>query len=493
MYGKAALPASYRKLTLMKKLSFFLLCFFSCYASAQTKPELDIFNGLMYAPADMQELKKMADSLSVEFRQCKGPFSYAAWHQAPALRIEWKTKQPIETLISDLEKNTDLKTLKARYGHWITKEPSAALVAHNNREYLAGNANGFDVVNREEKKLITWNQLPRGGWVYRTSGMLSKEGAFNIVTAWQLQKPFQARAIPETYGQLITYVDCLVDNKTPLTLHRERTINPMESLLKLKQYVIGKRGVRVLLMEDFTDRELENYVCAHYGDDETIRRYTDEILLADIEGYSMDYLDDVADEVVPKEKLLELTRSAEVVGFCSMDESPRIHARKIAMLASQTHQWPVFIKAHLNIMNDYMDRRSDGSYAQAGRKTYLKELELLNINTTDLLLGSTLHVSNALPGHYFGDAGRYGRALSETRDPLAFETRLKKMLRDSLLDDFNKLVLFRLYVNYCYNLPSGMEKMRELEKESAAYPVLVREGILYQNRTGFVSKTDKVK
>lgn len=474
----------------MKKLSFFFLCFISCYASAQTKPELDIFNGLMYAPADMQELKKMADSLNVQFRQCTGPFSYTAWHQAPALCIGFRTKEPLDALIADLERNADLKTLKARYGHWMITEPSAALIVHNNRELLAGNANGLDLANREGDKL----KLQRGGWVYRTSGTYSKEGRFNIIKAWQLQEAFQAPDIPEAYGQLITYVDCLVDSKTTLMLKRNTMFgNAFENFLKLKQYVIRKRGVRVLLMEDYPDSELENYVCAHYNDDETIRRYTDEILLAGMEGFSMHYLDQVAEDVVPKEKLLELRRSAQVTGFCSMDDSPRRHARKIAVLASQAHQWPVFIKAHLNIMNDYMDRRSDGSYAQAGRKTYLKELELLDIKTTDLLLGSAMRVSNAIPGHYFGDPDRYGRALSETKDTLAFEARLKAMLKDPLLDVLNKIVLFRLYVSYCYNVPSGPEKMRALEKDFAAYPALIKEGIVYQNRTVFVSKMNRVK
>ena len=476
----------------MKKLSFFLLCSLSCYTSAQTRPELDLFNGLIYAPTDMQELKKMADSLDMQFKQCKGPFSYTAWHQAPALSIEFRTKEPIGTLISDLEKNINLKTLRARYGHWITKGPSAALVVHNNRQFLAGNATHLDQVYTEGNQSATWSKLEPGGWVYSTSTSYSKGGEFNIVTAWQLQKVFRARAIPEAYGQLISYVDCLVDSKTSLMLQRNSTIDPTESLFKLRKYVIRKTNRRVLIIEEFPHDDLEDYVCAHYKDDETVRRYTDEILLAHMEGYSMGDLDDVA-EIIPKEKLLELKRSARVTGYCSMDDSPRRHARKIAVLASQTHQWPVFIKAHLNIMNDYMDRMTDGSYAQAGRKTYLKELELLNINTVDLLLGSAMHVSNAIPGHYFGDAGRYGRALSETKYSQAFESRLKKMLKDPLLDEFNKIILFRLYISYCNNLPSGIEKMRELEKGFAAYPALIREGIVYQNRTVFVSKTNKVK
>lgn len=463
----------------MKKLPFLLLCLFSSYASAQTK-ELDIFNGLMYAPADMQQLKRMADSLGLQFRQCKSPFSFTAWQQALALSIELRTKEPVEGLIADLENKIDLKTFKARYGHWIVRDISAALVAYDDRYIVAGNANEFDALYADSAKLARWRHLKNGGWVYRTSTGLTKDGQFNIIDVWQLQGAFLAPAISETYGKLIAYVDCLVDNTTPLMLHSDRTVKRTESFQMLREYMIRKTNTKVLIMEELPEEDLHNYICAHYKDDETVRRLTHETLLDDMEGYAVGNLDAIAEEVVPKEKLLELLRSAQVTGSCSMDDRPRRHARNIAVLASQARQWPVFIKAHMNIMNDYMDRRTDGSYAQAGRKTYLKELDQLNINTTDLLLGSALRASNTIPGHYFGNAGRYGRAFSETKDPLAFEVRLKKMLKDPLLDDFNKLILFQLYSNYCYSQPSKekiVEKVKKLKNESAEYPELISKGI----------------
>lgn len=54
------------------------------------------------------------------------------------------------------------------------------------------------------------------------------------------------------------------------------------------------------------------------------------------------------------------------------------------------------------------------------------------------------------------------------------------MLKDPLLDDFNKLLLFRLYISYCYNQPYKekiLEKVKEFKKESVEYPALIREGI----------------
>lgn len=471
----------------MKKLPFLLLCLFCNCVSAQSDndpiavKELDVFGGLMYAPADMQQLKRMADSLQFQFKQCKSPSSFTAWHQAPALCFRIRVKGSVKALIADLEKNIDLDTLKTRYKDWIVEPPFAAVLAHNEHAFLAGNGSRFDKLYPDTALFETWSRLPRGGWVYSTSAAIhSIRGEFNIISAWQLQDVFHAPVIPETYGRLIGYVDCLVDNTTKLMLPGNRSLKGGEYFYLLQKHVFQKTSRRVLMIEELTDEDLGNYVCAHYGEDERVRYLTDEILLDGMERFAVGNFAKFVEGAVPKERLLELKRSAQVFGFCSMDTRPREHARDIAVLASQTHQWPVFIKAHLNIMNDYMDRTSDGSYAQAGRKTYLKELDALSINTTDLLLGSAMRASNTVPGHYFGDVGRYGRALSETKDPLAFENRLKKMLKDPLLDDFNKILLFRLYASYCYNQPSRkkiVEKVKNLQKEAEQYPELISKGI----------------
>ena len=111
-------------------------------------------------------------------------------------------------------------------------------------------------------------------------------------------------------------------------------------------------------------------------------------------------------------KAPEYKRNRVVVGGCSMDNSPRLHALNIARLSAETVNWETFLRAHLDIMNDRFERVSDGSYAQAGRQTYLRELEELDINVPDLLLGISLRIENASRNHYFGSLSRLGRALA---------------------------------------------------------------------------------
>ena len=131
------------------------------------------------------------------------------------------------------------------------------------------------------------------------------------------------------------------------------------------------------------------------------------------------------------------------------------------MLSAETAQWDIFLRSHLDIMNDNFERMSDGSYAWGGRKTYLKELEELDIAATDLLLGTALRVENVDDNHYFGSIGRVGRALADTEDKDALEHRLVTMIADDKLDPFNRLLMSFMLSHYVANLDD------EARKESA--------------------------
>jgi len=95
---------------------------------------------------------------------------------------------------------------------------------------------------------------------------------------------------------------------------------------------------------------------------------------------------------------------------------------------------------------------SDGSYAQSGRKTYIKELEVLDINVLELLLGISLRAENTSNNHYYGNIGRLGRALAETKDRTSIEEKMLSMVVDPKLDDYNRILIYHLFLNYNYNL-----------------------------------------
>ena len=168
------------------------------------------------------------------------------------------------------------------------------------------------------------------------------------------------------------------------------------------------------------------------------------------------------------------------MGSCSQDLAPREHARSIAVLAAETHSWDIFLSAHLDIMNDRFERMTDGSYAYSSRKTYLKELEELNLNVVDLMLGLILRAQNTAPNHYYGSVWRLGWALTESKERNAFEARVQEMMKDPQLDEFNRGLLFMLYTSYLYRLEEVKDtnnRIAQLKANGQAFPVSIQHAI----------------
>jgi hypothetical protein len=200
-----------------------------------------------------------------------------------------------------------------------------------------------------------------------------------------------------------------------------------------------------------------------------------------------DAMEELAEMFLSKNKVLEMKRHRFVMGSCSMDQSPRIHALNIALLAAQTHSWDIFLRAHLNIMNDRFARVSDGSYAWGRRQTYLKELEELGLNITDLMIGLALRSQNTSGNHYYGTVWRLGKALVESKDRPAFEKRLTAMLKNEQLDEFNRGLLFVLYHSYINHLElksEQEEKINALQASVRTFPASLHTAISNMKKPG---------
>ena len=149
-----------------------------------------------------------------------------------------------------------------------------------------------------------------------------------------------------------------------------------------------------------------------------------------------------------QQRLLQEFRQTRVIGFCSQDSRPRHHAINIALLAAETHHWEIFLRAHLDILNDRFDRMSDGSYAWEERQTYIQELEELRIHVNDLMFGIALRMENPATNHYFGSVSRIGRALAETQNHDLVKQGILRMITDHELDDYNRMIAYFLFLNY---------------------------------------------
>lgn len=130
-------------------------------------------------------------------------------------------------------------------------------------------------------------------------------------------------------------------------------------------------------------------------------------------------------------------------------------------------------------MNDRFERASDGSYAWGKRKTYLKELEELNLNIVDLVLGLTLRSESVAANHYYGTIWRLGWALTESKEKEAFEERALAMVKDNSLDEFNRGLVFLLYKSYISHLSEteAQEKKAKLKQAVTSFPLFVQNSI----------------
>ncbi|MCC7245529.1 MAG: hypothetical protein IT269_07620 [Saprospiraceae bacterium] len=120
----------------------------------------------------------------------------------------------------------------------------------------------------------------------------------------------------------------------------------------------------------------------------------------------------------PSERLYEIAR------FCSMD------AEKY---------WFGFIRAHLGLVNDLTDWSNDDSTRFVG------ELEAIDLDVPTLLLGTVLHRDDVSKTHYQGIIKLTGLALSQCKQRDQIEVILCHAIADEHLDDYNRIVLYRVY------------------------------------------------
>lgn len=378
----------------MKQLSSLVLLLLSCYWGRAQETEFAFYpSGLMYSEATMGHLQHIVDSLNLQFRQCDLDRTYYAKAQARAhyIRLEHTA---VKAAKKDLEDNISFADFVRKYPAAVLEEDLLVIRTPYTDEGGAEELefSSIPLNGKYEHELTVSGDLEkrRSGWQqqwafdYRAESKYAKES----LRAFYFTSEFASPALPENYARLIQYTDCMVDTTTQI------------------------------IKED-----------AEYGYVELPQNYQKQSLKK-------------------KRQLLDQLRSTRVIGQCSMDDSPRLHARNIAILSAETASWETFLRAHLNIMNDRFERVSDGSYAWAGRQTYIRELEVLNINVSDLLLGISLRVENPSNNHYYGSISRIGRALVETLHAAEIENAMLDMIRDSGLDDYNRILVYYLFLNY---------------------------------------------
>ncbi len=141
----------------------------------------------------------------------------------------------------------------------------------------------------------------------------------------------------------------------------------------------------------------------------------------------------------------------------------------------------MFLRAHLALAID-PSGQYPGLTRPVWRKTFLRELETLNIDVDDILLGNEL--TSPWPDQRFDRARLLGKALAtEGGDRLRLEGKVLKLITDAGLDDYHRLAMHYLFLNYERFLPADDRRGEALERLKKADETL----------PGYLSATVKVR
>lgn len=460
----------------------YLLVFVSWHCYGQYNEFTTYSNGLIYDESTMNKLGSIVDSLNLKFRSCDLSHPYYSYPQGMASLVEI----PNKTVLKMIEEGISFPTFAAKYPKsvkqrdlWIMK-----------RRYE----------NYKGKKLFEYSGLPNGRGAPSVTVMDKKSN--DKTTGWIVDEEgkrafyiekLESRELPFDYARLVQYVDCMIDTTAEIYFPTAKgeVYQRVDETSKAYQFISWAEKFSGKPEYPDAEKIKEDDMDSAYNAYSKSHERWDSLRIADLDKkmktsvYWNDLLSEAAEEglltgnsdallefyvsrYLSKETALRLMRNRRVIGNCSMDQSPRYHAMTISKLAAETTKWDIFLRSHLDIMNDRFERQSDGSYAWAGRKTYLKELEELDIPAIDLLLGTSLRVDNVSSNHYWGSIGRVGRALADASDKDQLEARLVTMIQDEELDAYNRLLMAYLFSNYAHHLEDENRKTTSLQKLQAA-------------------------
>ncbi len=379
----------------MKQLLSFVVILIINFNAFGQESEFKVYkNGLIYSEDAMSKLGHIVDSLNLKFKTCDLNKKFYATNQTIGYIVSLDTGN-IKQAKQDLENQIPFDEFVKKYPQ-AKVEKNKLIIKRKYKNYREKDIVEFEEFDLksdygfsiETEDLKLYNKEMKNTWLfeYNKKTDYSEES----IDAFYFPENFKSNEIPHKYALMIGYSDCLID--TTATKFKDNLKDGWVELPKNWQ--------------TYSEKE--------------------------------------------KSKLLDKMRSTRVVGGCSQDSRPRDHAVNIALLSAETYNWSVFLKAHLDIMNDRFERVSDGSYAWGKRNTYIKELETLDINVLDLILGISLRVENPATNHYYGSIGRIGRALAETKNRNEIEESILAAISDKELDDYNRLLFYFLFKNYNY-------------------------------------------
>lgn len=457
----------------MKKYHFLtLLYFFICtISSCQTEPPLNNLNsppsidttklkGLLYDEATLIQLQQIVARENLKFKTCEKDKIFYSIPQTVGSYIRLKKNKDLAKKL--MTENISFEDFKATFPEAEISENNIILANEerdrDNQLYYTYSCIGgsSSYYTPQIKKAL------RKDGNYKTEGWVFEESS-DYLKIFYLATPVKSMPLTPLYSNMIQYADCLIDSNHTIFLEDATSqswdekdmpaIQKLLSYLKEKADSLGKTSPTITK-------------------DKTYQKLYAAALLEIKAGKYNPKMEHHIEQFSNAEDQLLVKRSHVVIGFCSHDDSPRLQAQEIAILSAQTQKWEIFLRAHLNIMNDYFARRSDNSMQMARRKTYIRELEVLDINIIDLIFGITLRTNNSSPNHYYGSVNRLGKAISEAVQKDDFEKAMLNAIENEKLDLFNRYLFKNLWYSFAYYLTDPKEAQETLDRYNEIAPKL---------------------
>ncbi|MBB4805721.1 hypothetical protein HNP38_000993 [Chryseobacterium defluvii] len=381
---------------------------FNSFLSAQS--EFTTFNnGLIYNEHTMDKLERIVDSLNLKYKTCDLNKVFYSQQQVKGHIIRL-SKGNVAQAKKDMDMNISFENFVSKYPD-AEIQKDVLIIKLKTKDYHEKDIirfyeirldDDYELKIDKEYKKTVHNKPVKNTWYYEYSDKTSYSN--ESVKAFYFPENMKSIPLDPKYSRQIIYSDCLID--TSITKFKENSSRD--------RYDLNRRIKLPYNWKNLTTPE--------------------------------------------KEKILDEMRSNMAVGMCSQDNSPRIQGINMALLSADIAHWGLFLKSHLDIMNDRFERVSDASYAWGNRQTYIKELEELDINVPDLIFGISFRIENPVNNHYYGSIGRLGRAISESKDREKFLSQMLSMIRDEDLDDYNRVLSYFLYINCNHYIENEREK-----------------------------------
>jgi hypothetical protein len=421
--------------------------------------------GLIYSDSTMRQLRHITDSLHLRYRVCDPNPRYHACWQATGHSIQMEPLS--KKALADLKRGMGIGEFMKKYPKATVDTQVLAVAIYNHGDkrydfYTYPTDNKYLSLDSSSKRF----ELPKAGHLSVRMDRYGRKApdlkAFIFTSAWKSQE------IPLRWAKALQYGECMVDTNTTVYLsdrtdtylddlgeeEAEKTATPANDRLK-KMMVYADQPtyesndtafhLKVQAWQAARMRYFRDTLSKRADFVSTIQEAFDESMRLKRPSSPLEEMPDAY--LTPRQRL-DILRLRRVWGTCSHDDSPRLHALNIAISAANAGTWEVFLRAHLDIMNDRFPRMTDGSYAWGRRGTYINELEALDLDLGSLLPGILFRADGLAINHYYGSPGRIGRAVATSTQKDALEAVLAAAAADPALDDFNRLLVYYTLRNF---------------------------------------------